>query len=629
MNPSFKKSFQKIRAAVRRIFFWHARTEGSHEFSPETRHDHALVLSVTESKRVPRWQQIRFLNRVLNRNERRLLWGALAIGVLSIGLAATDLVRPHIGTVPSVGGTFTEGVVGTPKLINPLFASLNDVDRDLSALIYSGLFRFDQDLQPQPDLAESYRWLEDGKTLEIRLRKDARWHDGEPVTADDVVFTYQAVRNPNWHSPLAGVYRGTKAIRIDDATVQIQLDKSNPSLFADLTLGILPAHVWEDVPDINAQLAEANIKPVGSGPYRAENFTRDAKGSISSYQLQRFSNYYGLKPSIDRFVFRFYGDRDQAQGAIKTNQIDALAFVPWNETKQLKSPTLKELSLDLPQETVVFFNVKDDTLKEEKMRQALATSIDRKELQDLIGPHATLASSPFPFLDVTTTAPNLDNARKQLDALGWKQVEGQPIRQFVPKSAAPTTAHSTPLNFATSTATIAASSTQLTITIDVPDQADLLNLADLLKRRWSLLGIKVDVVPHDAESLLRSAVTDRDYQVLIWNILLPPNQDLTPFWSSANATTYGLNLSNLADRDIDRALDAVKAATSTQDLLSTRTQLSQAIMARTPALFLLRPRYAYLVSKRIQNATDERITRPSDRLLGTVNWYITTGWRWK
>lgn len=625
MNPSIQTALDKLRAASRRIFFWHAKTEGSQEFSPEPHHDRALVLAVTESKRFPRWQQLRFLNRVLNQNERRLLWSAFAVALLSLAIGSGDLARPHIGTVPSVGGTFTEGVVGSPKLINPLFASLNDVDRDLTALVFSGLFRFDKDLQPQPDLAESYRWLENGKTLEIKLRKDARFHDGVPVTADDVVFTYQAVRNPNWHSPLAGVYHGTKIIRIDDTTVQVQLDSPNPSLFADLTLGILPAHIWEDIPDVNAQLAEANIKPVGSGPYRAENFTRDAKGGISSYQLKRVANYYGVKPFMDRFVFRFYGDRTQAQAAIKTNQIDALAFVPWNETKQLKSPTLNELSLDLPQETVVFFNVKDATLKDQKMREALATAVDRQELQDLIGPHATLVSSPFPFLSVSTTPPDLDTARKQLDTLGWKLAEGQTIREWLPASTASARRPASP-STATSTS---ASSTKLTITIDVPDQADLLNLAELLKRRWSLLGIKVDVVPHDAETLLREAVADRNYQVLIWNILLPPNQDLTPFWSSENATEYGLNLSNIADRDIDRALDAVRAATSTRDLLTTRTKLAQAILSRTPALFLLHPRYAYLVNKRVQNASDERITRPSDRLLGTMDWYITTGWRWK
>ena len=275
---------------------------------------------------------------------------------------------------------------------------MNDVDRDLSALVYSGLFRLDAQLDPQPDLVESYEWREEGNVLELRLRKDARFHDHTPVTADDVVFTYQSVKNPSWRSPLAATFRQINPIRVDDTTVQFQLDKSNPQILTDLTLGILPAHLWKDIPGGNATLADINLRPIGSGPYQANSLRRDARGQILSYHLGRFEGFYGLKPHIQEWQFRFFTDRSQAMQALKNRQVDAFAFVPWSETAAFKRERLRSLQLQLPQETVAFFNLKDPLLKDAALRSILSQSIDRSELEELVKPHASLVDSPFRFL---------------------------------------------------------------------------------------------------------------------------------------------------------------------------------------------------------------------------------------
>lgn len=550
---------------------------------------------------------MRFLNRVLDRTERRMFWIALLVFIAAFSLGAYDLIRPHVISVPTYGGTATEALVGTPKLINPLYAPLNDVDRDLAALIYSGLFRVDENLLPQPDLVDSYRWLDEGKTLEVSLRKDARFHDGAPVTSDDVLFTFTAAKNPNWRSPLASAFKGIRIVRVDDTTVQFQMDKTDPNLLVDLSLGILPAHLWEDVSETNASLAEANLRPIGSGPYQAVSFLRDSHGGIISYQLKRFEQYYGIQPYIDRWQFHFYPDRAQAENAAKSNQVDALAFVPWGEIDNVRNTTLHQLTLDLPQETVAFFRTSDPLLKEEKLRKVLQLAVDPTELQGLFGEHAAAISSPFPFLEATTTTkPDLEAARNQLTALGWVMKEGDTVR--TQKTA---------------------TTTMLAITIDVPNQPDLMQVADFLKRRWSLLGILVDVKTHDSEELLRDALTNRRYQVLLLNILLPPEQEILPYWSSEQARTGGYNFSDLQDAAVDQALKELNAVTTTEALFTARQKLSNAILAKTPALFLLRPEYAYLVSKQIKGTLNQRISRPADRLSQARDWYIKTKFSWR
>lgn len=615
---------RRVNAWWHRIFFWQATEDGSQQFKPDVGHDHALVLSVTNKKRVPGWYQLRFLPRVLSPHESRMFWTCFAVFLFSIGIGTAAIIRPHLGLIPSAGGTMTEAVIGSPKLVNPLHASQNDVDRDLVALIYSGLFRINTTLDPQPDLADHYRWLEDGKTLEISLRKDARFHDGEPVKADDVVFTYQAVKDPFWRSPLASTFRDVTVVRVDEQTIQFQLPNKNPAFLYDLTLGIMPAHVWQEVENTNAYLADANLKPIGSGPYRVASFTRDSRGSILTYQLRANTEYYGIKPYISTWIFRFYADRALALQALQSNQVDALAFVPWGEASQVKNENMHTISLELPQETIVFFNLKDDLLKNDDLRKALALAIDPNELEQLAHQRAATVKGPFPFLTSGTSTPaDLEASRQALEVLGWKLKEGENVRTYQPTVAKSTTNTKTP------EPVVAASSTPLSITIDVPEQPDLLRVAELLKRRWSLIGAQVEIRTGEAESLLRDAMERRDYQVLVWNILLSPNQDISMFWSSDRAAGRGLNLSNLADRDVDQALAAIKNATNTEQLAQARQNAADVITQRTPALFLLRPAYAYLLSKHIKGTTNIQISTPSDRLFQSAKWHINTRWIWK
>lgn len=611
-----------------RLFFWHGRPEGSNEFTPDLHHDHALVLTVTKPSSVPRWQQWRFLHRLLSPRERKIFLICAAVFLISAGIALINVLLPRFVRVPTIGGTFTEALVGSPKLINPLYAPQNDVDRDLAALIYSGLFRLDDQLAPQPDLAENYRWMDERRTLEVSIRKDARFHDGEPVTSDDVVFTYEAAQNPAWRSPLLRVYRGLLVTRIDDQTVQFHLDNPNPSLLYDLTLGILPAHTWEDVADANAPLADMNIKPIGSGPYRFSSFTRDSKGAIQTYTLAGFSRYYGVRPFLQERAFLFYPDRKQALAAMRGNQIDALAFTSWSEAESIKNDRVRAYNISLPQETIAFFNTQTDRLKDERVRHALQLAVDRNELRDVVGPHVEPIYSPFPFLtDATATAADLDAARTLLVAAGWHLTEGSSVRTKLLDSAK--AARQKRAAKSTDQTETAASSTPLTIVIDTPNQPDLQKVADYLKRRWSLLGIQVDVRATDADTLKRGVVKDRAYEVLVWNVLLPPTQNLRTFWDSANAVSGGLNFSNLKDGNVDRLLGTVEESTSTEMINAARARLSNTITAHTPALFLLRSTYAYLVANNIQDVRDLTIATPADRLLQSAGWYVKTGWRWK
>lgn len=602
----------------------------SEEQPPELLHDHALVISVVAPERVPRLRQLKHILRYLTPTETKTFLAAGIVALAALSIAGGRFVLNRIVTVPIVGGTFTEAVVGEPIHLNPLDAPTNDVDRDLTRLIYSGLFRF-EGTEIVADLVESYAWSDDRKTLTLHLRKDARFHDGVTVTSDDVRFTLENAQDPARKSPLFGTFRGITITIPDETTVVLQLEHPDAQLLGKLTVGILPAHLWQDAPTANARLSDLNIKPIGSGPFRVKSFLRDNLGVIHSYTLERADGYYGTKPYLKTVIFEFFADQRSAIEALKADLVDATAFIESDDVEKLRASGRKrDVKIALPQTTIAFLNMKDKTLSLRDVRQALDLAVHRQEIIDAQDGSAEMITGPYPFGAVSTTTPDLERARNLLTAAGWVLPSDGNVRIWSPpKKESPTTKKKTAAT-PESTQPIATSSTELALTISYPDGTKLAAVAESLKRAWSLLGVRVTLEPLATEDLLRRATRERTTQVVLSNILLGPEQDLLPFWWSGQATDRGLNISNLKDRNVDDMLEATRDATTTEALFAARERVSRAILASTPAVFLTRPVQHYLISTKVKGLVDSIVaTTPSERLQNIGSWYEKTGWRWK
>lgn len=611
---------QRLRVLFKRIFFWHEGNTRTNEQIHAHTHDHALVVGVTKPKTVPKWRQLRYAARVFNRKEKRMVAIAALLFIVTGSAAATLLFGTHVETVPAVGGRVIEAVVGAPKYPHPFYASTNDPDQDLTALVYAGLFRRTDGSRVAPDLVERYEWTEDGTRLTLALREDARFHDGVPVTAADVAFTIAAAKDVSWKSNLQNALRGVSIESAVAREIVLTLDRADTGLLDTLTFGILPAHIWQDIPPGSAHLADANIKPIGAGPFRVRSFIRDTRGAIVAYTLERNSQYHGLKPYIQFLELRFFPDHVLAEEALRAGQVDALAFVPGPSVEDLaKHDRLDASIMELPQETIAFFNVNDDTLKDLKVRQALMLAVEREEVVAAQAGIASPVYGPFPFVaqsaPSSTAEERMDDARALLTEAGWRYPsanEADAAREGIRIKAN------------------SSSTTPLALTLTVPDVPDLVAVADVLKRRWALLGAEISVHIENPEVLARAITTNRDAQILLWNVLLTSAQDQYPIWWSGEATGRGLNLSNLSDRDVDDAIEGIRLATTTQALAAARQTFTDAVLARAPAAFLTRPGYGYVHTTRIQGLPERmQLGAPSDRFATISDWYVKTGWRWK
>jgi peptide/nickel transport system substrate-binding protein len=340
------------------------------------------LVSSLHPHRWPRWHQVKHLPLILNQRERRT--AGMYTAVLIIGITGL-FVSGYLGlttATPQRGGEYSEALVGSPRFINPILAQTNDVDLDLSRLVFSGLMQYDAQRQLVPDLAESYAISDDGLTYTFVLRSSVTWHDGEPLKVDDILFTIASIQDPDFKSPLGRSFRGVVAERIDDRTVKLTLKEPFAPFLGLLTVGILPEHLWYAIPSLNASLAELNQKPVGTGPWRFDSSKKDSTGVYHSYTLARNAEYYGPQAYLDKLTFKFYPDTISAIDALKAKSVKGLAYLPGELTDELRqNKNLDYHQLAQHQYTAVFFNGNRNTLlKTAYVREALALATDKERI---------------------------------------------------------------------------------------------------------------------------------------------------------------------------------------------------------------------------------------------------------
>ena len=582
-----------------------------------------LVHSLSRT-RLPSWRQVRHLPEVLSSNDNlRLQLGALLV---LAGLAILG-VRWYYGSTviaPAVGGTFTEGVVGSPHSLNPVLAVSNDVDMDLTRLIYSSLYTTDKDGTIVPDLVESETVSTDQKTYVLKLR-EAKWHDGAPVTADDVLFTLGLLQDPAWKSPLRTEFAGVTAGKIDDRTVQFAIKEPLLSFRSLLTFGILPQHVWKNVAPADALQTEVNLKPIGSGPFAFDSIERDKRGFILAYNLKRNPDYYAQPPYLERMRFQFYPDSGAALDGLKRHDVDSLSYVPRDLIAELKSiGAVTPVSLELPQVTAIFFNSQENgALGDKTVRRALAEAINKSRLllDVLHGEGRPLDNPPLPgYVPTPGAAPSFDPvaAGKLLDAAGWKlDTDG-----FRKKTSVATTT-------VKKTTTSVTTKTPLTIKLTIVDQPESNAAAQVIKESWNAVGVAVEIDAVSPADVYRSRIQPRDYEALLYGQLMGPDDDPYPYWHSTQVADPGLNLALFANRQADADLEAARKSADATERAGHLTDFINILNDQVPAVFLYSPVYTYPLPAALKGFGGTRINIPADRFATVTSWYLKTKRVWK
>ncbi|MFH0819030.1 MAG: ABC transporter substrate-binding protein [Patescibacteria group bacterium] len=562
-------------------------------------------------KKIPSWAQLKYVGHVLNFQERWIIDMCLGVIILASIFMGAFLYFNNTELVPSLGGGYTEALVGYPERINPILAQTNDVDMDLSALIYSGLFSFNEKQELQPDLVSNYEISEDLKTYTFYLKQDVKWHDGENLMADDVIFTVNSIQDKLFQSPLESSLRGVQAEKISDYAFKLTLKEVFSPFLSTLTFGILPKHVWYDISQVTSQnifLTEYNLQPIGSGPYMFDSLVKDKQGNIKSYQLTVFSDYYNNKPNIEKLNFIFYADMFSAMDALERKQVDGLFAVPIENKEDVlkKNRQVNINNLRLPQYTAIFFNQDNSkVLKRPKVREALALGVDRDDIinQVLQGEGIPIYTPIIPgYLGYNTEVNkhdyNTDQAKQLLEDDGWKMVDGENYRQK--------------------------DDMVLEFTISTVDQSEYLAALEELKNSWQAMGFKININTYAAQDIREQIINDRNYEALLFGEIMGTDPDPYAFWHSSQQEYPGLALAIFYQKDIDGLLEDARKTTDAEQRRLRYFHFQNVLAEEIPAIFLYSPNYTYVVNKKIQGIELENVPLPSGRFSEITNWYIKT-----
>ncbi len=553
---------------------------------------------------------------------RSLRWWQIGLAVLGLAVVVALLLRPRpeetVTTVPvEGGGTYTEALVGAPRLLNPLFAALNPVDRDLTRLIFSGLTRPDSRGRPTPDLAN---WIvsADQKTYTFILKPTASWHDGQPLTADDVAFTIGLMRDPA--SPLSEDLRNLWSTVTVAVTGTQTIAMSLPEPFAPFldytSFGVLPQHVLGATPASGLAQSPFNLQPVGSGPFQFQRWRVGDDNVVTGIELTAFPNYIAGKPAMGGVGFRFYADSESAFQAYRDGEVQGVARVPEALLPEAMSlPDLNLYTAYQPQTTMIFLNMREETLpffREKRVRQALLLGLNRNRIvADVLNGQASVANSPilpssWAYASDLAPAP-YDPARaaKLLDDAGW----------LLPADAVA----------GTSTYVRSKDGVMLTFVLVVPDTARHMQIAQMAQSDWSAIGVQVQVTSVPVATLRSQYLDTRSYQALLIDFSLAgtPDPDPYPFWHQTQVES-GQNYTGLDDRITSQYLEEARITTD----LGARARIYRSFQSRfadlVPALLLYYPTTTYGVRNNIANVSLGALSDESQRFSTIARWQVTT-----
>lgn len=525
---------------------------------------------------------------------------AAAAGAIFLQLSGDDA---GILLIPSQDSVYIEGVAGEAQRINPLFATENQVDADLSRLIFSGLVKLGSDGTVQADLADIPIISEGGRTYTFTLLDGLEWHDGVLVDSADVLFTISLILDESFtgQPELVKAWSGVQVTAPDSRTITIRTEQpSAPFLTRFATLGILPEHLLRDVPVATLADAPFNAAPIGTGPYMLE--------SLSSTEARLVANdaYHLGRPAIDVVVLRFFPDYPTAQRELRAGTIDALLIRDEPTVEQLTElGDIDDLEVRMVQRAahILLYLNNDQTalFGDERVRRAISLAIDRSVLveQTLRGvavpsssviPPGTWAYAPQ-HDDLET---NLEEARELLLLAGW-----QP--------------HPT-------TGILVSRGAEFRFTIRTDSDPTRVAIATNIKEQLEPLGILVNVASTTFAVLRRDFLQERNYQAAVAGWDQGPEPDPYPAWHSSQATELGGNIANYADVVSDRLIQAGRTSLDIGVRLDSYNQFQDVWQEETPSIILAYPQYAFVYWSTLTTTDFGVLFTPADRFAEIHRW---------
>jgi len=505
------------------------------------------------------------------------------------------------------GHNYNEGLVGEILRLNPVYADLNSVDRDITSLIFEGLAKYDPKQQKVIDHIGTHLLDETQTVYTFQINEGITWHDGEPVTVEDVYFTYHdVIQHPEFENPiLKSNFEGVEIELTDEETVTFTLNEPNSFFFTQLTIGLLPQHILQDVEVGELDTHEFNQYPIGNGPYQASKAYDRNMDDSTEIGLTYYNDYWkDEKPditAINFFAFPTYEELKKARG-----QLHGMAHIQKFRLENLTDERFNENQYFLPQYTALFLETNNQEIVKKETRLGLQKAIDKQAIIEKIG-YDRVIDTPLLELDQEDwiTETNLEEAAGSLFDAGWSLDEETNTRVSEDGEEV-----------------LALRLVRRSYPNNERQEETTQTTAEMIQEQLQAVGVTVNLQSYEDDQFQR-VIQERDYDLLLYGQNLGYNLDTYSFWHSSQADN-GLNLSNYGNAKADFYIEAIR--TSFNDEKDQKTaylqSLATLIKEDIPAVFLYTPTYYFLTDERIEGIFTNYLLLPHDRFANILDWTI-------
>ncbi len=530
-----------------------------------------------------------FSYKSLNTKKILFFWISVIVGFLFLFLTLNAISNKLLINIPTYGGTWNEGIIGVPRYINPVLAT-SAPDKDLVKLVFAGLLKKDSNGNLINDMAKNIEKDEDGLTYTVTLNDKIKFQDDIDLTADDIIFTISKIQDKNINSPLAINFEGVTVEKIDNKTIIFHLKKPYIYFKENLTFGILPKHLLENLSNEEFLMSDFNTNPIGSGPYKINNISKDSN-IAKEYSFVSNRKYISGRPFIDNLNIYIYQNNEDLLKSLNYGTIEATAYLDQDYFKNIENKEkITILQSKLPNIFMLSFNPnKNKILSNKKIRLFLENSIDKNYIVNNILLNSATVKNSFFDQNVSLFSPSTEDIK--------------------------TPEEDTEINITT---------------VDIEY---LKKIAEYIAESWRAKNIKVNIIVYNLNELV-DVIKNRNFEVLLFGSVIEKDVDLFAYWHSSQRAYPGLNITNYASTKLDNNLNILKNSTNIKEREISLIDIEEELKKEMPAIPLYSNNLNYIIKDKIsgemiKNKIPISMINTNERFTNIYSWYKSeeTVWR--
>lgn len=508
----------------------------------------------------------------------------------------TQTTAPKADTAPAYGDALVGGSIGDATTLLPALAS-DSASSEIISLVYNGLIKIDKDLNLVGDLAESWDISDDNRTITFHLRKGVKWHDGEPFTARDCMYTYNVMVDPKTPTAYAEQFKQIeKAEVVDDYTFRVTCKQVFARALITWGQNIMPAHLLEGKDITTSELAR---HPIGTGPYKFLSWEPNQQ-----IVLEYNPDYFEGRPYIDRQITRVIPDMATQFLELKSGNIDQMSLTPDQYTKQTNDEVFKanfnKYKYLAFAYTYLGFNLKDPKFQDKRVRQAIAYAINKQEIIDGVllglGQPANGPYQPGHWAynpNVTPYPYDVEKAKQLLAEAGWKDTNNDGILEK----------DNQPFEF--------------TIMTNQGNNERKMT-AVIIQQRLKGVGISVKVRIIEWAAFIKEFIDKKQFEALVMGWTIPIDPDLYNVWHSSKTREGELNFISFKNEEVDRLIDEGRFTLDREKRKQAYFKIQEILKEEVPYVFLYVPDALPVVSSRVHGIEPA----PAGIGYNLIKWYV-------